>query len=164
MNIIPRRSKRDTDAATSETSLAKWRQNLDELTERLWRDPFSALNALDAFGPRGDALTLPRTDLAEDDTSVTVTMELPGVIAKDVDISVAGDTLVVRGEKKQERESKDKHRRYYERQFGSFERTLRLPGTVDPDKVEAAFNNGVLTITVAKKPGLKPRKITVRNA
>lgn len=164
MNIIPWRTKRNNDAVAGETALAKWRQDFEELAERVWRDPFSAFRSLDVFEPRSELWTLPRTDLAENDTSVTVTMELPGVAAKDVNIRVTGDMLTVRGEKKQERESKDKHRRYYERQFGSFERTLRLPGTVDPDKVEAAFNNGVLTITVAKKPGLKPRKITVRNA
>ena len=109
-------------------------------------------------------LGAPRTDLAAAENEVTVRMELPGVDPKDVDIRATAGLLTVCGEKKAEKEEKRKNYHYVERQFGSFHRTIQLPSTVDPNRVNAAYKNGVLTITIAKRAEAKPRRIKVRNA
>ena len=103
---------------------------------------------------------MPRTDLADTEVDVTVTMELPGVDPTNVDISITGDVLTVRGKKKE----KNKNYHYIEWQHGSFYRSIQLPSTVDPSKVDATFKNGILSISVAKNPEAKPKRITVRNA
>ena len=163
MNLIPWRRKRETgeEREQSETSLAHLRQDMDSLFDRFFRDPWGRS---DFDSPASGLMDVPRTDLADTENEVTVKMELPGVNPKDVDISIAGDMLTVRGEKKEEKKEKRKNYHYVERQHGSFHRTVQLPGTVDPGKVEATFVNGVLSISVAKNPEAQPKRITVRNA
>jgi HSP20 family protein len=163
MNLIPWRRKRETDEEReqSETSLAHLRQDMDSLFDRFFRDPWGWGD----FGsPTSGSMTMPRTDLADTENEVTVTMELAGVDPKDVDISITGDVLTVRGQKKEEKKEKKKNYHYVERQHGSFHRSVQLPSTVDPSKVDATFKNGVLSISVAKNPEAKPKRITVRNA
>jgi len=102
-----------------------------------------------------------RADMAESDDEVIVTLELPGVDSKDLDINVSGQTLTVRGEKREDREEKERSYHYVERQFGSFHRSIPLPASVDADKVDASFKNGVLTIRLGKRPEARPKKIPV---
>ena len=77
-------------------------------------------------------------------------LELPGMEAKDVDVSVTGDMLVLKGEKRQEKEEKDKNYHFSERAYGSFQRAFELPTSVDRGKITADFSKGVLTITLPK--------------
>ncbi len=162
MNLIPWRKKREHEIETTpENAIVRFRQDMENLFERFFSDPWG-FGGLSGFSTA--LASLPRTDLADSEKEVTVTMELPGVDPKDVDISVTGDLLTVRGEKKAETEEKKKDYHYVERQFGTFQRTVRLPSTIDPEKVDATFKNGVLTIRIAKHPDAVPRKITVRNA
>lgn len=93
----------------------------------------------------------PRVDIAEDDQNVYVTAELPGVDKKDVKVSLQDNVLTIKGEKKSE--VKDENKNYYriERTYGSFYRSFQLPAEVDPDKVKAKFENGMLMIEAAKK-------------
>lgn len=163
MNLIPWRRKRESgeEREQSETSLARLRQDVDSLFDRFFRDRWG-WSDFDSAGL--GLMSMPRTDLAETEDDVTVTMELPGVDLKDVDISIAGDVLTVRGEKKEEKKEKKKNYHYVERQHGSFHRSVQLPSTVDPSKVDATFVNGVLSISIAKNPETKPKRITVRNA
>lgn len=159
-NIIPWRRKRNADEMhPAEASLVRLRREMDTLFDRFFRDPWGGLDALSEALPAA-----PRLDLAETDERVTVTLDLPGVDPKDVDISVTGGMLTVRGERKHEREDKRADYHFVERQFGAFQRSVQLPSTVDPDKVEAKFKNGVLTIEVAKHPDAKPKRIKVREA
>ena len=96
----------------------------------------------------------------EDETVVTA--ELPGFAPEDVEISVEGSTLTLRGSREGE-ESKEEENYYRrERWSGKFERSLRLPATVDADKVEAEFSNGVLSIKLPKAESAKPKKIRVK--
>lgn len=104
----------------------------------------------------------PRIDLAESEGDLTITCELPGIDAKLVDISVTGETLTIRGEKKQETFEKKPHYHYIEREYGEFARTVQLPASVDPNKVEARYKDGVLTIVVAKRQESKPKRINIR--
>jgi len=163
MNLIPWRRKRETgeEGEPAETSLANLRHDMDSLFERFFRDPWGWG---DSDSPSSGLMSVPRTDLADTENEVTVTMELPGVDPNNVDISITGDVLTVRGEKKEEKKEKKRNFHYVERQHGSFHRSVQLPGTVDPSKVDAAFKDGVLSISFAKNPEAKPKRITVRHA
>lgn len=138
-------------------------------------DPFQALHRevnrlFDDFWPsdangRNSAPTLlsPSIDVHEDDKSLTVSVEVPGVEEKDVDVSVDENVLVVRGEKKSAREDKSGDYHVAERSYGHFERRLRLPDYVDADKADAAYRNGVLTVTFPKQPEeARSRKISIK--
>lgn len=163
MNLIPWRNKRTNSngGSAGETSLARLRSEMDNLFDRFFQDPW----AMDFAGPLQSGWDWgPRTDLAESDTEVTVTAELPGVDPRDVEIDVSGNLLTIHGEKKQEHHEKKRNYRYSERRFGSFHRSIQLPSYVDPDKVDASYKNGTLTVTLAKRPDARPKKITVRQA
>lgn len=93
----------------------------------------------------------PAVDVTEDDTAYKITAELPGLDEKDVDVSVTGDVLSIKGEKRQEKEEKSKNWYVSERAYGSFERSFQLPDGVDRDKIGAAFTKGVLTVNLPKR-------------
>lgn len=105
-----------------------------------------------SFYPRawGRDLVMPDIDETEDDKAFHVSIELPGMDEKDVDITLSGRLLTIRGEKKEDEkeEGKDFYRR--ERSYGAFRRTLELPGEVDESKIEASFKKGVLRIELPK--------------
>ena len=103
------------------------------------------------LGRAGDGVLVPRVDITEVDDRIEIAAELPGVDQKDIEVSIDGDMLTIRGEKKSEIEEKKADHHLVERRFGSFRRSIRLPGEVDPDKVEATFDKGVLKVTF-KKP------------
>jgi HSP20 family protein len=104
--------------------------------------------------------------MSEDDRAYKISAELPGIDAKDIDVSVSGDTLVLKGEKRQQKEEEDKNYHFSERSYGSFQRSFQLPLSIDRDKVAADFSNGVLTITLPKAAeAQKPqKKIEIRSA
>jgi len=106
----------------------------------------------------------PRTDVTETDEAVDVSVELPGMDEKDIDVSLSDDVLTIRGEKKAEREEKKKGYYLAERSYGSFYRSIPLPPGVDSEKAEAQFKKGVLTVTLPKTPEAqaKVRKIEVK--
>jgi len=108
----------------------------------------------------------PAIDMSEDDKAYRISAELPGIDAKDIDVSVSGDTLVLKGEKRQQKEEEDKNYHFSERSYGSFQRSFQLPLSIDRDKVAADFSNGVLTITLPKAAeAQKPqKKIEIRSA
>lgn len=114
-------------------------------------DSFSRNWGLGSF-PELTGSFMPRLDVTENARAFTVTAELPGMSEKEIDLSISGDTLTIRGEKKEEKEEKDKDKNYYysERSYGAFLRTIPLPRQVEADKVSASFKKGVLTITLPK--------------
>lgn len=93
----------------------------------------------------------PTLDLAASDKEYTISVELPGVDAADVKLELVEDTLKVSGEKRQEKEEKDKNFYRMERSYGSFQRVLSLPEDADQDNIKAAFKNGIMTITIPRK-------------
>ncbi len=93
---------------------------------------------------------MPQVDVSEDDDHVVVTAELPGLEEKEIDISVAGDTLTLKGEKREERETKSKDYVRTERTFGAFRRTIQLPCEVEDKGASATYKRGVLTVTLPK--------------
>lgn len=108
----------------------------------------------------------PSVDVAEDEKAYKITAEVPGLEQKDLEVSVTGDMLVLKGEKRQESEKQDKNYHVSERAYGSFQRSFMLPETVDRDKIAAELAKGVLTITLPKAAAAqKPaHKIEVKAA
>ena len=106
----------------------------------------------------------PAVDIAEDDKSFKLTAELPGMSEKDVQVSLSGNTLTIKGEKRHE--SKEAKQDYYltERSYGEFRRSFMLPEGVDGNKIDAAFANGVLTVKIPKTAQAAPKKIDVKAA
>ena len=126
-------------------------------------DPFRDRETM--FGRTGVG-SLPSTDVEESDTAYTVVVELPGVDEVDVDVTLSDETLSVKGEKKSEREEEEKNYHLTERSYGCFERSFRLPEDVNANKVDAAFEKGVLRVTLPKlaQAKKKSRKIDVKAA
>jgi len=104
----------------------------------------------------------PRIDFADENGQFVLTAELPGVEPGDVDIEIEGNVLTLKGEKKMKREHKDERVQFAERRYGGFERAFTLPSAADPDKVDASFHQGVLTIQIAKRPEARGKKIEVK--
>jgi HSP20 family protein len=103
----------------------------------------------------------PPVDVYEDQHSVTLKIEVPGIDEKDIDVRIENNTLTVHGERKFEKEEKEENYRRVERQYGSFTRTFTLPSTVDQDSVQADYDRGVLKIKLNKKEEAKPKQIKV---
>jgi HSP20 family protein len=114
---------------------------------------------------REEALTTstfaPPVDVYEDEHNITLKIEVPGIDEKDVDVRIENNTLTVQGERKFEKEEKEENFRRVERQYGSFTRSFTLPNTVDPEKVQASYEKGILKIQLAKKAEAKPKQIKV---
>ncbi len=108
----------------------------------------------------GGSLSLP-TDMVETKDNIIVKMSAPGVKPEDIDISVVGDTLTIKGETKSEGQFEEGNYIRKERRFGAFQRTLSLPASVTSDKAKAEFENGVLTLTLPKAEEAKPKSIKV---
>jgi HSP20 family protein len=117
-------------------------------------------------GPQNGAgaLIAPRMEVAETDNNIEVSVELPGFERKDVDISLDGNVLAIRAERKAEQEQKDKNVHVAERSYGVFYRALELPMTVDPSTVEATMSKGVLHIKIPKPAQTEVKKIEVKEA
>jgi HSP20 family protein len=114
-------------------------------------------------GGGGMPLLAPHMDVSETDKEVRIQAELPGVAEKDVEVSLDEDVLTIRAEKQQDRKEERQGVHLSERSFGTFQRSLRLPFQVNPDQVQARFENGVLSITLPKtQPQERSRRIQVQ--
>jgi len=109
-----------------------------------------------------DGWSVPAIDMFQTDDEVVVKASIPGFKADDVQISVTGDILTLRGEMKQEEEKKEKAWHIREQRWGSFERSVALPTDVVADKAKAEFENGILIVTLPKADEVKPKTITVK--
>ena len=103
----------------------------------------------------------PPVDVYEDEEVVVIKAELPGIDQKDIEIKIENNTLTLRGERKHDQEIQKENFHRVERFYGTFQRSFSLPQTVDQEKVKAACDKGVLTITLPKKEETKPKQITV---
>jgi HSP20 family protein len=130
---------------------------LQDRMNRLFRDSYSE--------GREESLSTgsfaPPVDVYEDEHSVTLKIEVPGIEEKDIDVRVENNTLTVHGERKFEKEEKEENFRRVERQYGSFTRSFTLPNTVDSENIEANYDKGVLKIRLAKKAEAKPKQIKI---
>jgi len=105
---------------------------------------------------------VPAVDVAESDDEYVITAEIPGAKRDDVTVELHEGILTLRGEKGSERENQKDQMRYVERSFGTFSRSFTLPSNADRDKLKASFEDGVLTIRVAKRDEVKPRVINIQ--
>lgn len=104
----------------------------------------------------------PALDVHEDEKQYAVTVELPGSKKDDVTVELDSNVLTIRGDKKSEREEKKEHARYVERRFGSFSRSFTLPSDAVADRMEASFQDGILTLTIPKSEEAKTRTIAIK--
>ena len=138
----------------------------------VWSDLFGARRELDRifdqtfFGSNGEAGSLshwsPAVDVRETEDGILVSTELPGLTSKDVNVTVENGVLSISGERKQEWEEKEGETHLLERHYGKFERSFRLPRSVDSEKVSAKFENGVLEVELPKSEKAKPRQVKIK--
>ena len=118
-----------------------------------------------SFGPReGSRDLMPAIDVTETDGVIEITAELPGLEDKDVQINVTDNLLTIRGEKKNEREEKNKDYHLVERSYGSFSRSVELPSGVKAEDISAEIANGVLKVTVTKPAPKQTKQIEIKSA
>lgn len=143
------------------TNLTRWEpmremMTLREAMDRLFDDAFT--RPLSISGLAGG----PAVDMYQTEDSVVVKATLPGLQAEDVDISLSGDRLTLRGEHKSESEQQGATYHLREQRYGSFERSLPLPTLVKAEAAKAEFENGILTITLPVAEEVKPKTITIK--
>ncbi len=144
-NIVPREPMRE---------MLSLREAMDKLFEESFVGPRGWL------GLSGEAISLP-LDVYQTENDIVVTAPVPGIKPEDIDISISGDTLTIRGETMaEERVEKGSFIRQ-ERRYGRFERSMTLPVEVQAEKAAATFENGVLTLTLPKAEAVKPKQIKV---
>lgn len=153
MAIIPRTRKEERSLAQRGGDPFNYlRHQINRVFDDFWGEPWLAPR-------RGTMIGFePQVDITETDKEVKVCAELPGVEPKDIDVSVEENTLTIKGEKKYEREENEKGQYRMERSYGSFERSVLLPAEVDDSKAKAEFKNGVLRLTLPKRPGAETRR------
>lgn len=104
---------------------------------------------------------VPALEMQENDDHYRLCAELPGMTADDVEIDVSNGVLTISGEKKEEREEKDKGFMFSERRYGRFQRSVQLPASADEDKIDATFENGLLTVTIGKGAKSDKKRIEI---
>jgi HSP20 family protein len=143
-----------------------WRSLRTEM-DRLFDNFTSRFGVAPFFQTRFDtslSLPSPAVDITEEEGAFNVSAEVPGMSEKDINVSLSGDTLTIKGEKRQEREEKGDNRYLSERSYGAFQRSFSLPEDVDREKIAASFAKGVLTVTLPKSAKAAPKKIEVKAA
>jgi HSP20 family protein len=148
------------------TLLTRWEPLREFAT---MQDRIHRMNRLfrESYSPEGpeEALTTtsfaPPVDIYEDEHTIALKLEIPGIDEKDIDVRIDNNTLTVHGERKIEKEEKEENFRRVERQYGSFTRSFTLPSSVDVGQVSADYDQGVLKIKLAKKAEAKPKQIKV---
>jgi HSP20 family protein len=128
------------------------REAMDRLFDDAFTRPFSLASGLQA----------PAIDLYQTEDEIIVHAALPGLKADDVQLSITGDLLTLKGEFKEKEEKKEKAYHLREQRYGSFERVISLPTEVMADKAKADFEDGILTITLPKADDVKPKTITIK--
>jgi HSP20 family protein len=144
-SMIPR-NKKDLLKKSSEHPLESLHQDINRLFENFFTEDWP----LENISGQGKMMLSPKFDVTENDKSIEITAELAGVEEKDLDVSVDGKVLTVKGEKKEEVKEDKKDYHLSERRYGSFRRSFTLPDGLDLDKVEASFKSGVLKISIPK--------------
>lgn len=145
------------------TTLTRWEPmrgltTMREVMDRFFNEPFFAQPGLWEHN-EGMSLAL---DVAEEDDTYIVKASVPGVKPEEIDVTLVGNTLTIKGEFKQDQEHKEDTYHMRERRWGSFVRSITLPTHVNADAIEAGNEDGVLTLRLPKSEAVKPRKIAVK--
>jgi len=133
---------------------------MNRMFDRFFDEPFGLTRIAEQRFPA----FMPSVDVSETEKDIKVTAELPGMDEKDIEIRLDHDNLVISGEKKAENEEKGKNFHRVERSYGSFERIIPISSEIEPDKIEAVFQKGVLNVTLPKPASTvsKTRKIEIK--
>lgn len=134
--------------------LSSFRKEMDRLWDRVGGETPLARTFTETW--------LPSVDISETKDNFIVKAELPGLEAEDVTLSISGDVLTIKGEKKKKEEEKDEHYHCVERYSGSFQRVFQLMSGIKTDEIEATFNKGVLKVTLPKVEEAKKKEIEVK--
>ncbi|MDE3078404.1 MAG: Hsp20/alpha crystallin family protein [Paracoccaceae bacterium] len=134
----------------------------DDFLPARWRPGFAAFVPPGA----GEWPLAPAAELSEQDHSFLITVELPGIDPAAVEVKLSDGTLLIKGEKTQEKTEENAERYICERRYGAFQRSFSVPQSVDTGKIEASFSNGVLTVTLPKSAAAKAneKRIAVKAA
>lgn len=155
-----RHQGREQKASTPQGGVVPFTQlnRLRDEINRFFEEPFSLL------APATGLLEgwVPNVDIYEDKDNITLKAELPGMKKEEIDVSLVGDTLVISGERKEEEESQSSESYRAERFFGRFQRSITLPHPVDSGKIQAAYKDGVLTVTLPKSEEAKRKQIEIK--
>jgi HSP20 family protein len=149
-DLVPWRKQKKGD-------VSRLHREFDDLFDRFFRRDFAIPG-----DPLGKELWFPTADILEDKKKITLKVEIPGVEAEDIDVSLDGRRLTIKGEKKQEKEEKEENYHRTERIYGQFRRSIELPAEVDPSKVDASYKRGVLKIELKKTKESHPKKIVIK--
>jgi HSP20 family protein len=147
----------------AEKELTPWRpfselSTLRREMDRLW-DSFFGERPFPRIREREWA---PSLDVSETKDNFVVKAEVPGMDAKDIDISLTGDILTIKGEKRQEREEKEEDYHLVERSYGGFSRSVRLPAEVESGKIKASYKHGILKVTLPKSEKVKAKEVKIK--
>lgn len=150
-DLIPWRKNRQEKSLQTQDQQDPISELQDEMN-RLFEDFFAAPAGLDRFSERGglQAAFSPSVDISETDEEVRVEAELPGMDPEDIDVSYTGNTLTISGEKRTEKDQKSERYFRKERSYGSFRRSIPLPGAIQEEEIAASFKHGVLQINLPK--------------
>jgi len=141
--------------------LSTLRRQMDHIMESFFgREPM--IYERERWIPAVRERWIPAVDVAETKDEIVVKVEAPGMDEKDISVTLSGDNLMIKGEKKSEKEEKDKHFHRIERCCGSFQRVIGLPVSVDQEKIKANYTKGVLDIRLPKKAEAKPKEIPIK--
>ena len=135
----------------SENPFADFRKEMDQALASFFGNRAFPVDTAENNG--FNAFLAPSIDVVENDNAITMTAELPGLSDEDIDLSVDDGILTLKGEKKMEKKDDKDNYHVVERRYGTFQRLMRLPSSVDEAGVAAKFDKGVLTVTMPKKPG-----------
>ena len=147
--LLPWKRKKDN-------FVTEYRRDLNKLYDRFFETNFLPSSFLFDEGKWG-----PTLDISESRKDITVKAEIPGIEAKDFDISIHGRLLTIKGEKKQEQKQKEETYYRVERSYGCFNRTIQLPAEVNPDKVDATYKRGILKIKLRKSKENQSKRIKI---
>jgi HSP20 family protein len=149
-SLSPWRDRTQVDAhpGTYSDPFANFRREVDRMFDDFFKGAGHGLQSWNA----GWQAMAPRIDISDSDKELVVTAEIPGLDEKDLEVTLAGDLLTIKGEKKTENEDRNGNAYYVERRFGSFARSVRLPFEAGDQQVEANYDRGILTVRVPKPP------------
>lgn len=135
----------------------------EQLADELWRD-FRPVRPASYASDTVQPVLRPAMDVVESENEIVIRVDLPGLTADDLNVQVDGDLLTISGEIKHEDKQNGERYHYRERSYGAFKRSLRLGETVDGENIDATFDNGVLSLTLPKRPEAQPKQIQVKKA
>ncbi|MBS3750402.1 MAG: Hsp20/alpha crystallin family protein [Anaerolineales bacterium] len=145
-------------------ALLDLRQEMNQLFDDFFQRPFEMSPFRGESSLAGDFI--PQMDVTETEKEIKISVELPGMDAEDIDISMTGNRLSLKGEKREEKEEKGERFYRSERSYGSFQRSIPLPEEVQEEEIEATYINGVLNVNLPKSPGARKgtKKIEIQSS